>query len=140
MGTNFYFKIKTDIQIDIPIGGEIKQSILEKIHYAMQDATTIHIGKRSGGWLPIFQKTTYYSSVKEIKDFYIQNKNYLIIIDEYDMKYSLEELEAEIFDWNKDNPNAKTHLSLNRDIQYGTPQHLYYKDPEGYEFSSTEFS
>ena len=140
MGTNFYFKVKTDIQINIPIDGEIKNSILEKLNYALQDVTEIHIGKRSGGWLPLFQKTNYYSSVKEIKEFYEKNKEHLIIIDEYDMEYSLDELDEEIFSWNKGNPDAKTHLDLNdfrNDSNYGPS---YYTDSEGYEFTATEFS
>lgn len=140
MGTNFYFKIKTDIQINIPIVGKITNDILEKIHCAIQEATVIHIGKRSGGWLPLFQKTNYYSSVKEIKDFYIKNKEHLLIIDEYDVEYSLDELDEEIFNWNKGNPEAKTHLDLNEYRNGSNYGAFYYIDSEGYEFTDTEFS
>lgn len=135
MGTNFYFKVKVDIKCDVPVSGKLKENILEKLKYALEDATEIHIGKRSGGWYPLFQQTEYFSSVKEIKDFYLENKNSLSIVDEYDMEYSLEQLDKEIFNWNKDNPEARSHLDYCSRYD-GT---RYYLDSEGYEFTTGEF-
>lgn len=131
MGTNFYFKIKAEMNISISIDDKIKEKILEKLKWAFDEATEIHIGKRSGGWYPSFEKTEYYSSVKEIKKFYEDNRNHLEIVDEYDNRYSMEELQEELFDWNKDNNEARSHL----DLGCG-----YYLDDEGYEFTRNEFS
>lgn len=134
MGTNFYFRIKTNINlnsIDIPIGGKIKENILERLKWAIDEATEIHIGKRSCGWLPIFEQNEYYSSMKELKEFYLHNKENLLIVDEYNREYTLEQLDAEIFLWNKDNPEARSH------IEYGS--RYYYIDDEGYEFSKNNF-
>lgn len=131
MSTNFYFKIKTDININIPIGGNIKQNILDKINTALEDATELYIGKRSVGWYPLFESTEYYSSVEEIKNFYQSNKTHLDIIDECGRKYTLEELEDELFNWNKDNLEARSHLDLSPN---------YYLDKDGYEFLRNSFS
>lgn len=130
MSTNFYFKIKTDININIPIGGKIKENIINKINMLLEDVTELHIGKRSVGWYPLFESSEYYSSVEEIKNFYLTNKDYLDIIDEYNRTYTLEELEDELFNWNKDNLEAKSHLDLSPN---------YYLDKEGYEFLRNSF-
>lgn len=131
MGTNFYFKIKYELNLNFPEGSMFKEELMEKLKWTLEEASAIHIGKRSGGWYPLFQKTKYYSSVKDIKDFYIKNEKYLSIIDEYDREYTLNELEEELFTWNADNNAARSHMD------YGT---MYYLDSEGYEFTKREFS
>lgn len=39
------------------------------------DMSKIKICKSSGGWKPLFQKTDFYSSVRELKEFYNKNKD-----------------------------------------------------------------
>lgn len=131
MSTNFYFKVKTDININIPTGGNIKETVLNKINIVLKDITKLHIGKKSNGWCPLFEATEYYSSVKEIKNFYLANQDYLNIIDEYDKLYTLDELEEELFNHNNNNILAKSHLNI-------APN--FYFDKEGYEFARHCFS
>lgn len=131
MSTNFYFRIKAEMNIFISIDGKIREKIMEKLKWTLDEATEIHIGKRSVGWYPLFEKTEYYSSVKEIKEFYESNKKHLDIIDEYSNEYSIEQLQEELFDWNKDNLEARSHSDLG---------HGYYLDREGYEFTRDGFS
>lgn len=131
MGTNFYFKIKCELNFNIPEGSIFRDELIEKLKWTLDEATEIHIGKRSGGWYPVFQQTKYYSSVKEIKDFYHKNKDYMLIVDEYGREFTMDDLEDELFTWNLDNPSARSHIGC------GT---MYYIDKEGYEFSKREFS
>lgn len=123
MSTNYYFKINTD---------DRKLSDDELLNKYLMDQldTEIHIGMRSGGWVPTFQETEYYKSVKEIREFYDKHKDSLTIINEYYDELSFEELEEELINWNRGYPEAKSHM------QY--PH--YYKDAEGYEFTDIEFS
>lgn len=39
------------------------------------DYPRLRICKSSGGWKPLFQKTDFYSSVMELKEFYNKNKD-----------------------------------------------------------------
>ncbi|MCR0316653.1 hypothetical protein MKA27_19845 [[Clostridium] innocuum] len=87
----------------------------------------IHIGKRSCGWVPLFQATPYFRSVNDIKNFYIQNKAQVKIIDEYDTEYTWEELEKELINW----PGERNHYPY---------KDFFYQDEAGYDFTEREFS
>lgn len=127
VGTNYYFKFKKDLDINIIIDGtNACESIMNEIMRELLEEK-IHIGKKSYGWKPTFQKTKYYSSLEGIKLFYDKNEEYLIIVDEYGKQYSFEEVMKELLDFN---PVYDRSM-----IRYSN----IYRDDEGYEFSETDF-
>lgn len=123
MSTNYYFNIDLDKLLK-----DIDNKLLRKYLLNHFDAK-LHIGKRSIGWKPVFEKTDFYSSVQEIRDFYNENKNHLAIVNEYGRQLTLEELEDELIDWNKENADVKE-----REVWDNR-----YQDSEGYDFIENEF-
>ena len=132
MSTNYYFKLKNEIKLNVNIPGKIGENIINFLNKKIEDDKIqyIHIGSRGMGYKPLFEKTPYYSSVKEIIDFYNKNKEYVDIVTEYEQIISLNELKEDLFNHNKDKI-VKSHLNLWDGI---------YIDEDGYEFSPTEFS
>lgn len=110
MSTNYYFDIDTNCK------------------YCKKKR--LHIGKRSGGWKPVFHHTEYYSSVNEIIDFYRSCPDVIDIINEYGDILTLDELRSQLIDWNRDNSEAAEQELIRDD----------YKDDEGYLFIKSEFS
>lgn len=134
MGTNFYFKVRGKMNVDIDCG-IFTESIKAKISSVLEECCCIHIGKRSGGWKPLLRANEYYDSFKSIKAFYNDNKEYLSIVDEYDREYTFDELVEDLILWNKDNKDAKSHIDL--DDYY---ENKCYIDEDGNEFIRDEFS
>ena len=93
MGTNFYFKHVN--------GEELEEDINNlKCKYPFAKITVqadIHIAKTSAGWKPLFQSNKYFESVEDIKNFYFNNFNTLIIKDEYGTDYTWEEFEKRVY-------------------------------------------
>lgn len=129
MSTNYYFQIKSSITTDDKLSLNLQDYLLNQVN------TELHIGKRSGGWRPLFNKTDFYSSVKEIEEFYKNNKDFLCIVDEYDNLLSWNDLKSELIDWNKDED------VIDRKHEFGFLYDIgsYYKDEEGNDFSIYEF-
>lgn len=148
MGTNFYFRNVREYEDS---QGELKR-VKEKIREIMKDIKEVieddskikkieiylesgvedrfgheelHIGKRSVGWKPSFKVQEYYTSVKELEEFYKKTKGDYEIIDEYGRVYDWEDLEEGLLYWN---PEGKESL-------WGA-----YKDDEGYVWKREEFS
>lgn len=134
MGTNFYFKVRGKINVDVDCG-IFTESIKSKISNILEESLDIHIGKRSGGWKPLLRANEYYDSFKSMKSFYNNNKEYLSIMDEYDREYTFDELVEDLIHWNKDNKDAKSHIDL--DDYY---ENKCYVDEDGNEFIKDEFS
>lgn len=116
----------------------------------------IHIGKRSGGWKPLFQAhSDAYNSVKEMLQFITQHSNKLILYNEYLETKTLEEIKDELVNWadhqKKDEieyhgvegkiwtPIDHTELSK-RDPTIRSAYVHYWNDPEGYNFTDGNFS
>jgi hypothetical protein len=106
----------------------------------------IHIAKISGGWLPLFESHRSINSVKDIKAAY--DTGQFEIVDEYGKKYSWEQFEERVLNWNKDNPKALSHILPPKDFTkeqviqyYGTryESSMFFTDDEGYEFCNREF-
>ena len=147
MSTNYYMKpqIMQEIKVNLEkknngIMLDFEENILKNmIKYLDNENNWLHIGKCSCGWKPTFHKTNYWSSVEEIIDFYEKNKESVSIVDEYDVELSIEELKENLIDWNKDNKNALTpfdkEFSFNEDWLKS-----YYKDKDGYIFTTDDFS
>ena len=128
MSTNYYFRNKNSIEIKDILNGVISDVFIEKIDNEINNLE-LHIGKRSAGWKPLFEKTEYYSSIKEIVSFYKKNKKFIKIEDEYGKELTLYDLYKELFIWNKHNEKALSHKG-NNDINI---------DDLGYEFSLSRF-
>lgn len=97
------------------------------------DFTEIHIAKCSGGWKPCFQKTRYYTNILELENFYLINKNDILIIDEYNTEYTWDQFKLKVIDWNKDIKNDYDNC-IKEYEQY------YYLDVYGYKWCINEFS
>lgn len=105
MGTNFYFYTKSKETAD-RMGPKAEVTDYPEFGYE------IHIAKTSCGWLPLFEAHRDIRSVKDLRQFYIENKgrdNTLTILDEYETTY----------DW---------HEFKKRVIEFGTPKHWNAKD------------
>ena len=67
MSTNYYFKLKEEVKINIGVNipGKIGSNILNFLNKEISNKKLryIHIGQRSMGYKPFFEKTPYYSSV-----------------------------------------------------------------------------
>lgn len=154
MSTNFYFesaKSKEETQEFneelIEIAKEYLDKLLElgcdedNVQYLYSETLwklerepkSIHIGKRSMGWKPLFQSQEEYDSIHTMKKWYESNKNKWRIVDEYDKYYSWEQLLEDLIYWNRNNDNAQSHLKY--DGEYGN---YYIKD--GVEWTDGEFS
>ncbi|MFC0903779.1 hypothetical protein ACFHWD_03625 [Clostridium sp. MT-14] len=131
MGDNYYFKLKNvKGQVQCSFASKELQELLQKqIDDIINNVSKIHIGKASAGWKALFQKTDFYASINEIKNFYNKNKDSLDIVNEYDDKLTLDELENELFNWSKDKSKLQSHLD-DKDC---------YRDENGYEFCKLNF-
>ena len=154
MGTNFYFKIDNREKIKAAID-EYDYETARKF----MDDTFIHISKTSGGWLPLFQAHKgLFESVAEIRDFYETNN--AIIVDEYNQAYTWDEFNERAIHWNggvdgvapkKKYEQDKNSRFYDPDMPNYTPvshfeygngkfANKYFKDPDGFEFTWSEFS
>ena len=151
MGTNFYLLVKN-------------KSIAEKIgDFELTDTPSwgylIHIGKRSGGWLPLFQSHRGIKSVKDIEEWCKLPE--VTILNEYDEEFTWEQLEEELIYWNGGvdgaipreyhEPIDPSFPYVDHDMPNWTPvshfdygngkyAHHYTRDPEGFEFTEGDFS
>lgn len=96
------------------------------MHLAEIEYPELHICKSSMGWKPLFQVTKFYSNVKELKEFYNQNKDRIHIEDEYGEEQDIDEL-FKFIDMKYKDKNNQTHTDA-------------YKDQQGYEWTSHNFS
>lgn len=96
------------------------------MHLAEIEYPELHICKVSMGWKPLFQVTKFYSSVKELKEFYNQNRDRIHIEDEYGQEQGIDEL-FEYIDMKYKDKNNQSHTDA-------------YKDKQGYEWVSNNFS
>jgi len=60
------------------------------------DNEYIHICQNAGSWNTLFAKTEYYSTYEELFLFYDNNKENLLIVDEYDRELTWLEFEKQI--------------------------------------------
>ena len=115
MGTNFYMMTT-------------KKDLVEKhfsLEYEIVDTPyfgyKIHIGKRSYGWKPLFaEHQDAYHSVMEMKDFIKTNQKDIRIFDEYNREFTLEELETEFINWDK-----QQEIRYMKHIPEGIPDELF---------------
>ena len=113
----------------------------------------IHIAKTSAGWLPFFQgHKDGINSVAGYKAAYDSGE--FKIYDEYGVEYNWEAFDERVLKFNGGIRDVQKPEKINQDKASpfshigGSPQsykylfrepNYYFVDPEGYEFSSTEF-
>lgn len=60
----------------------------------------IHIGQRACGWVALLQRQDeLYRTIKEMKEWYKNNKDGYMIINEYNNELTWDELEQELLTW-----------------------------------------
>lgn len=134
MSTNYYFKFTG---VTLYAFGNARESttfsrLIKEMEDTLNELKYIHIGKRSVGWKPLFQKTEFFSSVEEVENFHNENKGRLTIVDEYDNEFTLDGLRSALFDWNKKDIGARSHLDVVTSFEA-------YADKDGYEFLNADF-
>ena len=94
MGTNFYMITTNKKLVTQYFPNEY--DLVDSPYFGYE----IHIGKRSGGWKPIFQEhKKAYTSVNEMKQFIKSHLDDIRIFDEYNKELTLDELEDELITW-----------------------------------------
>lgn len=147
MSTNYYLFTKN-------------KSIADKIgDFELTDTPDwgylIHIGKRSCGWLPLFERHNGIKSVKDIEKYCTRED--ITILDEYDKSLTWVQLKKELIDWNGgvagkipkkyhiatsplDDPDMPDYTPISHfDYGHGKYSSDYFKDREGYEFTYHKF-
>lgn len=146
MSTNYYFRDKEGYRKQEELNRIIKNKTNEimelvneivtdeekqrSIRWRIEDAAyigydMIHIGKRSRGWKPIFEKCEEFKSVRGMKKWYDENKSDYEIVDEYDVVLTWSELEDELINWDGEREDRGCDT---------------YKDIDGYNWAEYEFS
>nr|DAD82889.1 MAG TPA: hypothetical protein [Siphoviridae sp. ctXZx16] len=115
MSTNYYMIITDKNLVEKYFPDEYR--IVDKPYWGYE----IHIGKRSYGWCPIFERhNKAYKSVKEMIEFLSRYHDVIGIYDEYGTEISIKELQEELIDW-------KEHQEI-RYMKYvpkGVPDELF---------------
>lgn len=82
---NYYFKLKKENEIEHAI-----KKILDSFNSNELidfDINRIKFAHSAIGWKTSFTATKYFKNIKELKTFYENNKNYLEVVDDYDIVY-----------------------------------------------------
>jgi hypothetical protein len=136
VGTNYYFKPSRTEEMTKFIQSIPKAIMPLNILESLDELLSIHIGKISGGWKPLFAKTKYYDDFKQLRRFYEDNKEDLVIVDEYGAKYDWKDF---MLSFVYVNPVGKSHMDIeNFDVNI-IINHYYYEDIYGYEWSNFNF-
>lgn len=135
MSTNYYFEAKDVDEIIERLKSVSPLISNEDLKRIKNGLTNIHIGKRSGGWQPLFEASEYFSNMKELKSFYNTYKDILIIKSEYNYEMTWEELTEELFEWGKDERSSVREAI----IEGWNKDKSYYIDDDGYEWHKGEF-
>lgn len=121
----------------------------------------IHVCKNSHGWLPLFQAQEYlWRSIEEIKRHY--SVLHPKIITDYGEELTWEDFEQKVINWNGgyvgamprmlyengitipylyEDPYMPKYIPISHfEYANGKYANMYFKDPEGYEFTWSEFS
>lgn len=146
MSTNYYFRNKQMHKQSVEINHKVElkiQEIIEEIKTLVDDEDElerikrnledhaevgyeeIHIGKRSMGWKPTFERQDQFSSVRELEAFYQTNKDTYEIVNEYGEVFDWDGLVSELITWDQ---NGKENL-------YDS-----YKDKDGHIWHYYEYS
>lgn len=133
MGTNFYLFTKNSKIAYRYFRDEFELVDVPELGYE------IHIGKRSAGWKPLFQRhDNAYTSVRELKQFIINHNDDLEIFNEYGEKFDLQGLERELINW-ADNQTVR-HLKYVPDgienVVFGFKEYFVDGTPEDFDIKT----
>ena len=150
MGTNFYMLTKNKKMVKKYFAPE-EYRLIDEPYFAYE----IHIGKRSGGWKPLFQEHKgAYTSVDGLLDFLNKHKDDIVIMDEYyDRVLTVKELKTELVDWGEKQGKGRVnypnvglinspidHVEISeRDFSFRRTVCRYWRDKEGYNFTDAHF-
>jgi hypothetical protein len=153
MGTNVYYLSKNKDAVLRYFGESYELTDFPYLAYE------IHVLKRSGGWLPLWQAHDKCNSVKEYKVAY--DSGFFEIYDEYGDKYTWEEFWDQFAMFNGGVRGAMPPTKIERDASSPfydprMPDHTpishfdykydyyyindYFADEDGFEFDKREFS
>ena len=152
MGTNFYLMTSSKDARDKYFGWNYELTDTPDWGYSQ------HIAKTSCGWLPLFDGSGCFESIKELHDLYWSDASF-IIYDEYGTVYKWDEFEDRVLKFNGgiDGVAPKEKIIQDKNSQFydsdmpeykpishfnyghGKYKEHYYKDEDGYEFSYTTF-
>ena len=152
MGTNFYIMTKSKEARDKYFGWNYKLTDTPDWGYQQ------HVAKTSCGWLPSFDGSGCFKSIRELKNIY--NSGEFILCDEYGTIYTWDEFDERVLKFNGGIKGVTPREKINQDRsspwfdknmpEYKPVSHFeqacgryndeYFTDPDGYEFSIREFS
>ena len=152
MGTNFYIMTKSKEARDKYFGWNYKLTDTPDWGYRQ------HVAKTSCGWLPSFDGSGCFKSIRELKNIY--NSGEFILCDEYGTIYTWDEFDERVLKFNGGIKGVTPREKINQDRsspwfdknmpEYKPVSHFeyacgryndeYFTDPDGYEFSIREFS
>jgi hypothetical protein len=143
MSTDYYFKIKKSKEIKDKIRQLLKDENINHLIDSMPEDDVwvfrerINIGSIKQGYKPLFYNSTYYSSVKEMIQFYNDNKDNLVIIDEHSNEIALSELKELMINKTEGKPN-EFHEEEGSIFSEFLTQTIY-EDEDGYQFKHLEY-
>ena len=116
----------------------------------------IHIGKRSGGWKPLFEEhDNAYTSVSEMLKFLKEHRDKIEIYDEYGDLHTITQLKEELIDWAENQEKRIIHYDdyigyIEAPIDHVEMEQIdkrnlwlnirYWHDKDGYDFTDRPFS
>ena len=152
MGTNFYIMTKSKEARDKYFGWSYKLTDTPDWGYRQ------HVAKTSCGWLPSFDGSGCFKSIRELKNIYDSGE--FILYDEYGTIYTWDEFDERVLKFNGGIKGVTPKEKINQDRsspwfdknmpEYKPVSHFeyacgryndeYFTDSDGYEFSIREFS
>ena len=152
MGTNFYIMTKSKEARDKYFGWSYELTDTPDWGYQQ------HVAKTSCGWLPSFDGSGCFKSIRELKNIYDSGE--FILYDEYGTIYTWDEFDDRGLKFNGGIKGVAPREKINQDrnspwfdknmpeykpvshfeYAYGRYNDEYFTDPDGYEFSIREFS
>ena len=152
MGTNFYIMTKSKEARDKYFGWSYELTDTPDWGYQQ------HVAKTSCGWLPSFDGSGCFKSIRELKNIYDSGE--FILYDEYGTIYTWDEFDERVLKFNGGIKGVTPREKINQDrsspwfdknmpeykpvshfeYAYGRYNDEYFTDPDGYEFSIREFS
>lgn len=152
MGTNFYIMTKSKEARDKYFGWSYELTDTPDWGYQQ------HVAKTSCGWLPLFDGSGCFKSIRELKNIYDSGE--FILYDEYGTIYTWDEFDERVLKFNGGIKGVTPREKINQDRsspwfdknmpEYKPVSHFeyacgryndeYFTDSDGYEFSIREFN
>jgi hypothetical protein len=110
---------------DLNTKSRLKHDMIISCLIKRADFGDIHVGKLSGGWKPSMQANEYFNSIQTLKQWYADNKDEYIFVNEYDEVVSFDDYLIKIHEWNQDPENER---------------HEYGPSADGFDWTYDEFA